>query len=111
MSDKFEWANAAPWAMIGGAGMLGRITYHARQVQLGKRKPFSLILLWDIPVALTMGWVAFGLATVIKMPWEATVSMALVSSYLGPHAMDIMFIGWSNIKFGKTINVDINAAD
>lgn len=101
MSDKFEWANALPWAVIGGAGMLGRLTFHARQVQLGKRKPFSLILLWDIPVALTMGWVAFGAATIAKIPWEATVSLALVCSYLGPHALDIVFLKWADWKFGK----------
>lgn len=91
--------------------MLGRLTYHARQVQLGKRKPFSLILLWDIPVALTMGWVAFGLATMIKIPWEATVSLALVASYLGPHGMDVAFMIWADWKLGKKVEINVNVPD
>lgn len=82
--------------------MLGRLTYHARQVQLGKRKPFSWVLLWDIPVALCMGWIAFGGATWFKVPWEATVSLALVASYLGPYTIDLLFVKWADIKFGKS---------
>lgn len=82
--------------------MLGRLMYHARQVQLGKRKPFSWVLLWDIPVALGMGWIALGLATWLKIPWEATVSLALVAAYLGPYIIDIIFARWAEYQFGKT---------
>lgn len=81
--------------------MLGRLTFHARQVQLGKRKPFSWVLLWDIPVALTMGWVAYGLASMTTVPWEAKVSFALIASYLGPYSIDILFVKWADWKFGK----------
>lgn len=84
--------------------MLGRITYHARQVQLGKRKPFSWVLLWDIPIALTMGWTAYGVAAMSKIPWETTVSLALVASYLGPYTLDIVFTKWADMKFGKVKN-------
>lgn len=108
MQDKFGWADVVPWALIGGAGMLGRLTYHARQVQLGKRKPFSWVLMWDIPVALSMGWVAYGAASLARIPWEATVSLALVASYLGPHTLDILFVKWADWKFGKKAG---NAAD
>ena len=86
--------------------MLGRLTYHARQVQLGKRKPFSWVLLWDIPVALCMGWIALGLASWVKIPWEATVSLALVSAYLGPYGIDTLFLRWSEYKFGKASDVN-----
>lgn len=89
--------------------MLGRLMYHARQVQLGKRKPFSWVLLWDIPVALCMGWIALGVATWLKIPWETTVSLALVAAYLGPYSLDIVFAKWSIWKFGKANNA--NAAD
>ena len=101
MQDKFGWADVVPWVLIGGAGMLGRLTYHARQVQLGKRKPFSWVLMWDIPVALSMGWIAYGAASLAHVPWEATVSFALVASYLGPHTLDILFVKWADWKFGK----------
>lgn len=84
--------------------MLGRLTYHARQVQLGKRKPFSWVLLWDIPVALCMGWIAYGVAVMAKIPWEATISFALVASYLGPYMIDLIFTKWADWKFGKRTN-------
>lgn len=93
------------WIIIGGAGLLGRLTYHARQVQLGRRKPFSWVLLWDIPVALCMGWIAMGLSTwLLKTPWNATVSIALVAAYLGPYGMDTVFSKWADWKFGKRSN-------
>lgn len=101
MSEKIEWAKGISWAFMGGAGLLGRLTYHARQVQLGKRKPFSWVLLWDIPVALCMGWVAYGLASLWKVPYEATVSFALIGSYLGPHILDMLFIRWIDWRLGK----------
>lgn len=99
--EKFQLAKSVPWALMGGAGVLGRLTYHARQVQLGKRKPFSWVLLWDIPVALCMGWIAFGVASLWKIPWEATVSFALIASYLGPYGLDLVFTKWADWKFGK----------
>jgi carbon starvation protein CstA len=88
--------------------VLGRLTFHARQVQLGRRKPFSWVLLWDIPIALCMGWVAYGLATAMKISWEATISLALVASYLGPYSMDVLFVKWSDWKFGKRPKDDAN---
>lgn len=89
--------------------MLGRLMYHARQVQLGKRKPWSWVLLWDVPVALSMGWIAYGGATFFKVPWEATVSLALIASYLGPYGIDALFVKWADWKFGK--REDVNAAN
>lgn len=86
--------------------MLGRLMYHARQVQLGKRKPLTWLLLWDVPVALGMGWIAYGIASFASLPWEATVSFALVTSYLGPYGIDALFVKWADWKFGKS-----NAAD
>lgn len=87
--------------------MLGRLTYHARQVQLGKRKPFSWVLLWDIPIALCMGWISLGIATWFKVPWDATVSLALVAAYLGPYSIDLLFTRWANFKFGVPKNVNV----
>lgn len=101
MSDKPEWESVMPWLIVGGAGMLGRLTYHARQVQLGQRKPFSWVLMWDIPVALCMGWIAYGLASITKISWEAVISFALITSYLGPYSIDFLFVKWADRKFGK----------
>lgn len=72
--------------------MLGRLMYHARQVQAGKRKPLSWTLFWDLPIAIGMGWIALGIGTYFTLKWEVTVSLALSISYLGPYCIDNLFI-------------------
>lgn len=90
---------ALPWIMTGAAGMIGRLAFHAKQVQSGNRKAFSWILLWDIPIALCMGWLALGIGVWLKVNWEVTISLSLVTSYLGPHAIDLLFLRWIESKF------------
>lgn len=100
--DMPKWLqDSVPWALVGGAGMLGRLMYHAKQVQAGNRKPFSWVLFWDLPIALGAGWVAYGIAIYFKVPWEATISLSIVASYLGPYAIDTLFEKWSNFRFGS----------
>lgn len=91
--------------------MIGRLMYHAKQVQAGKRKPFSWVLFWDIPIALGMGWVAMGLGTWLDVKWEVTVSLALVCSYIGPYGVDSLFAKWSDFKFNKKGASDGTAAE
>lgn len=87
-----------PWAFTGGAGVLGRLMFHAKQVQRGQRKPFSWTMLWDIPIALGMGWISLGLGTWLNLQWEVTFSLALSIAYLGPYTIDRLFAlyadGW-----------------
>lgn len=90
-----------PWILSGGAGVLGRLMFHAKQVQLGKRKPFTWVLFWDIPIALGMGWMALGLGVWLEVTFEVTISIALATSYLGPHIIDILFNKWSDKVEGK----------
>lgn len=98
--EKFN-LDAIPWALAGSAGMLGRLMFHAKQVQRGQRKPVSWMLLWDIPIALGMGWAALGLGIWLHVAWEVVVSISLISSYLGPHVIDRLFVKWAESKFGK----------
>lgn len=97
--SQFDNNSVNIWLFSGGAGMLGRLMFHAMQVQKGMRKPLSWMLLWDIPIALGMGWAALGLGVWLKLEWEATVSMALVVSYLGPHMLDLLFAKWAEFRF------------
>lgn len=88
--------------------MLGRLMYHAREVQAGKRKPFSWVLLWDIPIALGTGWIALGLGTWLGVQWEVTVSLALANAYLGPYGIDRAFAAYASRVEGKgKDNVDV----
>lgn len=92
----FKADDIVGWVIMGGAGMLGRLMYHARQVQAGIRKPFSWVLLWDIPIALGMGWIALGIGVWLHVYWEATVSMALAIAYLGPYSIDTVFAAYAD---------------
>lgn len=99
-----KWLNdIAPWALVAGAGMLGRLMNHAKMVQTGKRKPLSWALLWDLPIALGSGWVAYGVAVYLHFAFPPTISFAIVASYLGPYAIDTLFEKWTNFKFGRQL--------
>lgn len=91
----------APYAWSGGAGLLGRIMFHARQVQAGRRKPISWALLWDVPIALAMGWIAFGVCRWQGLPHELTVSAAILASYLGPYTVDLIVARGADKYLGK----------
>lgn len=82
---------AVPYAWTGGAGLLGRLLFHAKLVQAGKRKPLSWALFWDIPIALAMGWIAYGVGISINLIPQAVISAAIVASYLGPYTVDRAF--------------------
>lgn len=86
--------DAAPYMWTGGAGILGRLMFHAKQVQQGKRKPVTWALLFDLPVALAMGWGIYGLCVWLKLEPQPTISAAIASSYLGPYSLDRIFIAW-----------------
>lgn len=98
--NAFDFPETLPWVITGGTGVLGRLMFHARQVQRGHRKPLSWTLLWDLPIALGMGWIALGLGAWLHVVWEATISISLITSYLGPHAIDLGFSKWSDKKLG-----------
>jgi hypothetical protein len=99
--DHIDWEHIAPWLFTGGAGMIGRMMYHSKQVQAGKRKPLGWALIWDIPIALGTGWIALGLCKWWDLPWEEVVSVAIVAGYLGPYGIDSLFAKWADWKFGK----------
>lgn len=90
-----DWPNmndvAQPYLWTGGASILGRLMYHARQVQAGKRKPVTWALLFDLPIALAMGWIVYGVTVWLAMGAEMTISAAIASAYLGPWTVDRLF--------------------
>ena len=99
--EEFSHVKLLHWVFTGGAGLLGRLMFHAKLVQNGQRKPFSWTLLWDVPVALGMGWISLGLGTWLGVAWEVTISLSLAIAYLGPFGIDTIFAKWADWKFGK----------
>lgn len=87
-----DWPGISePYIWTGGAGIVGRLMFHAQQVQRGRRKPLSWLLLFDLPIALGMGWGALGLGVWLRLPTEATISVAIAAAHLGPHSVDRIF--------------------
>lgn len=105
MADEFL-RDATPWVWLGAAGIMGRIIYHARQVQQGARKPFSTALCWDVPIGLGMGWMTLGLSRYLGLDHEVAVSLGMLLSYLGPYTLDRLIAVWADAKFGKGKNND-----
>lgn len=93
--------DASPWAWLGGAGVMGRIIFHARQVQAGARKPITMALFWDLPIGLGMGWIVLGLSSYIGLDHEPAMSLAMVFSYMGPYSIDRAVAKWADWKWGK----------
>lgn len=100
MNDWPGMTEATPYVWTGGAGVIGRLMYHARQVQQGKRKPLSWALLFDLPIALAMGWIIYGLCVWLRLEPQPTISAAIAASYLGPYSVDRAFTAWAD-KLGR----------
>lgn len=91
MGDWSGLSGSEPYAWTGGAAILGRLMYHATQVQKGKRKPWSAAVMFDLPIALGLGWAIYGICVYFDLSPEPTVSAAIVGSYLGPYTLDRVF--------------------
>lgn len=102
MSEWGGFNEAVPYAWTGGAGILGRLMHHARQVQNGKRKPWTWALLFDLPIAFGMGWGAYGACVWWNLGAEPTLSIAIAASYLGPYSVDRIFSRLADKWFGET---------
>lgn len=95
-----NWQDMASYAWTGGAGILGRLMYHARQVQRGHRKPLTWALFWDLPIAFGMGWFVLGMCDYFSATSSFAVSMAIGASYLGPYSVDRVFVMIGDKYFG-----------
>ncbi|MGY0794273.1 phage holin family protein [Azospirillum argentinense] len=80
-----------PWreTIVGGAlavalAIVGRLMFHARQVQAGRRRFFSPHLVWELPVAIATGLIGKGIASYYGLgDWQETATIVTVA-YLGP---------------------------
>jgi hypothetical protein len=75
--------------------------FHARQVQMGKRKPASWALLFDLPIAFGMGWGVLGVCLWFDLPPGMIISAAIAAAYLGPYTIDRAFAWIGRKYFGE----------
>lgn len=74
----------------------GRLMWHTRLVQLGKRNFFSLHLAWEIPTAISMALIGRGLGEYLGLSENASLALVATLSYLGPRGIETVFTIWLN---------------
>ena len=84
-------------ALYGAAGAtllaaaLARLVYHGGEVKAGRRPLFGWHLIWEVPIAVTMAFVAEALSSYFGLSAEVTTGVVAVLSYLGPRgARDVL---------------------
>ena len=70
------------WAAV------GRLMFHARQVQQGRRRLFSKSLLLELPIALGMGMVGAGVAEWWGFTGQVRDAVLVSAGFVGPRAIE-----------------------
>ena len=76
---------AAEGATAGLFGMLGRLVH----IAMLDRRPFGWNLLWELPVAISMGVVGIGMSDWLQLKPFASFAVTIAVSYLGPRVIDL----------------------
>lgn len=78
------------WLAVIGAAIAGRMMAHAKAVQDGQRRFFGPHLLWEIPIALGMGYIAAGSAEWMGLAGNPQLALVAAASYLGPSGVEAL---------------------
>jgi len=70
---------------------VGRLMFHARQVQQGRRRLFSKSLLLELPIALGMGMVGAGIADWLGFTGQVRDAVLVSAGFIGPRAIEQIF--------------------
>jgi len=95
----FEHFNPPEWLkdILQGGGLsfmwaaVGRLMFHARQVQQGRRRLFSKSLLLELPIALGMGMVGAGVADWWGFTGQVRDAVLVSAGFVGPRAIEQVF--------------------
>lgn len=94
----FEHFNVPEWLkdILQGSSLsfvwagVGRLMFHARQVQQGRRRLFSKSLLLELPIALGMGMVGAGIAEWWGFTGQVRDAVLVSAGFVGPRAIEQM---------------------
>jgi hypothetical protein len=70
---------------------LGRMMWHVSEVQRGRRRFFSLHLVWEVFTAIAIAYVAEGLAVYFGLSGKPALGGIVGVSYLGPRGVEALF--------------------
>ena len=94
----FEHFNGPEWLkdILQGSSLsfiwagVGRLMFHARQVQQGRRRLFSKSLMLELPIALGMGMVGAGVAEWWGFTGQVRDAVLVSAGFVGPRAIEQM---------------------
>lgn len=67
---------------------LGRMMWHVDQVRKRQRRFWSWHLLWELPTALAIGFVADGVSEYLALDGRKALALIIVLAYLGPAGIE-----------------------
>lgn len=107
MSDKHSLLDALYSGLVNGsvplgASFAGRMMWHVAQVRQGRRRFWSLELLFDAPVVVSMFFIGIGLAEYFKLGFYGTCGLVAALSYLGPRGVETLAMRWVDKKGGSS---------
>lgn len=76
----------------GLAAILGRLVHHAHKAQQLERKFFSKHLLFELIIALGIGFFADGLMEYFEFSGKVKIAGIIVLSYLGPSGIEYYLV-------------------
>ena len=89
--DSEAWKRLLEWlGVLWLLGLLGRMTWHIQQVKAGRRRFWSLALLWEVPLAAFCGIAGGGLGSYLGLVGVQLLAFASVIAYLGPGGIEAL---------------------
>lgn len=86
------WLDAARnhfWWIV--AAIAGRLLFHSREAQAGRRHFWGRELPFELVIAVVMGLIAFSLCAWLDLTGPVSAGVISAVAYLGPRAIDTLF--------------------
>lgn len=71
---------------------IGRLAWHASEVQRGRRRWWSAHLVWELIAAVAIGLVADGVASHLGLSGAPRTAAIVAIAYLGPRGIEALVI-------------------
>lgn len=89
MTELVEIARAHFWWIV--AGLAGRLMFHGREAQAGRRRFWGRELPFELLIAIGMGLVGYSSCAWLHLDGPVSAGVVSAIAYLGPRAIDTLF--------------------